>query len=398
MPKQTGHSRKQNDALRLRFTWLRVCTLTSVLFAPFVVAAASQQPIRWSLDATPALTIGGDERDTAIILQTIVGATRLPDGTILVGDRGDYALRFFSATGSPLRSVARRGSGPGEVRYLARMFRCGDSVYTYDIGEGQRVSVFTVRGTFVRAFRFGAPQAMQSPYQSACNRSGEFVHLGWERQRDMKGGVFRSIVPVWVSRADSAVGRVIDSVPGSERWGLVRNGQLRGTRPLPLGKQPVLGIGRSTIFVGSGDRFEVHALNSRGDSIGTILRRETPLPVTRNDIREAIEREVANRGESSRTDVEAAYAEMTLPATLPAYTDLRVDSEDLVWVRSYPRGSPASVQWSVFDSKGRNVGEIALPTHLEVFEIGGDYVLGRYLDPTDAIPQLRLYRFKRTSR
>ena len=122
------------------------------------------------------------------------------------------------------------------------------------------------------------------------------------------------------------------------------------------------------------------------------------MPVTRNDVREAIEREIANRGESSRADVEAAYAEMTLPATLPAYTDLRVDSEDLVWVRSYPRGSPASVQWSVFDSKGRNVAVIALPTHLEVFEIGVDYVLGRYLDPAEAIPQVRLYRFKHAPR
>ena len=396
MPKQTGPSRKQPT--RRRFDWFRACALASLLAATFGVAGESQQPVRWSLDATPALTIGGDERDTASMLQTIVGATRLSDGAILVGDRGDYALRFFSGTGSPLRSVARRGSGPGEVRYLARMFRCGDSLYTYDIGEGQRVSVFTLRGTFVRAFRFGAPQAMQSPYQSACNRSGEFVHLGWERQRDMKGGVFRSIVPVWISRADSAIGRVIDSVPGSERWGLVRDGQLRGTRPLPLGKQPILGIGRSAIFVGSGDRFEIHALNSRGDSIGTLLRRESPMPVTRTDIREVIEREIANRGESSRTDVEAAYAEMTLPATLPAYTDLRVDSEDLVWVRSYPRGSPASVQWCVFDSKGRNVAEIPLPTNLEVFEIGVDYVLGRYLDPAEAIPQIRLYRLNRQPR
>jgi hypothetical protein len=379
----------------MRVDRLRVCTLASVFTATFVMTAGGQQTVRWSLDARPAVTIGGDDRDTTTILQTIVGATRLPDGAILVGDRGDYALRFFSPTGSPLRSVGRSGSGPGEVRYLARLFRCGDSVYTYDIGEGHRVSVFTLRGTFVRAFRFGTPQAAQSPYQSACNRNGEFVHLGWEQPRDIRGGVFRSVVPVWTSRADSTVGRVIDSLPGSERWGLVRDGQLRGTRPLPLGKQPVLGIGRSAIFLGSADQFQILALSSRGESIGTLRRGETPMAVTRADIRDAIGREIANRGESSRKDVEAAYAEMTLPATLPAYTDLRVDTEDLVWVRSYPRGSPSSVRWSVFDAKGTLAAEINLPTHLEVFEIGANYVLGRYLDPAEAIPQVRLYHFKR---
>jgi hypothetical protein len=207
---------------------LRVCTLTTVITATFVMAARGQQPVRWSLDVRPAVTIGGDERDTTTLLQTVVGATRLPDGSILVGDGGAYALHFFSPTGSPLRSVARRGSGPGEVRYLARLFRCGDSVFTYDIGEGQRVSVFTLAGKFVRAFRFGAPQAARSPYQSACNRHGEFVHLGWERQRDIRGGVFRSMVPVWTSRADSSVGRVTDSV------GSMRNAVSEGKRCLPI--------------------------------------------------------------------------------------------------------------------------------------------------------------------
>jgi len=376
----------------------RVCTLTTVFTTTFVMAANGQQPVRWSIDVRPAVTIGGNERDTSSFLQTVVGATRLPSGSILVGDRGDFALRFFTSRGSPLRSVARRGSGPGEVRYLARLFRCGDSVFTYDIGEGQRVSVFTLAGRFVRTFRFGAPQAARSPYQSACNRHGEFVHMGWERQRDMKGGIFRSIVPIWTSRTDSSVGRVIDSLPGSERWGLVVDNQFRGTRPLPLGKQPVLGIGESAIFIGSADRFQIRVVSRTGETIAALQRAEPPIAVTRTDIQEAIEREIANRGESSRKDVEAAYAAMNFPATLPAYTDLRVDSENLVWIRPYPRGSPTSVRWSVFDPKGVLVAEVDLPTHLEVFEIGTDYVLGRYLDPAEAIPQVRLYHFKRQPR
>jgi hypothetical protein len=122
------------------------------------------------------------------------------------------------------------------------------------------------------------------------------------------------------------------------------------------------------------------------------------MAVMKADIQEAIEREIANRGESSRKDVEAAYAAMKFPTTLPAYTDLRVDSNNLVWIRPYPRGSPTSVRWSVFDPKGALVSEVDLPTHLEVFEIGADYVLGRYLDPAEAIPQVRLYHFKRQPR
>ena len=33
--------------------------------------------------------------------------------------------------------------------------------------------------------------------------------------------------------------------------------------------------------------------------------------------------------------------------------------------------------------------------YLEVYEIGNDYVLGRYFDPEEAIPQVKLYVLRR---
>jgi hypothetical protein len=270
-------------------------------------------------------------------------------------------------------------------------------VYTVDIGEGNRVSVFDADGHYARVFRFGVPPGQRTPYMSACNRHADFVHLGWEQQRDMKAGVFRSVVPVWTSRADSLVGRIVDSVPGSERWGLVRDNQLRGTRPLPLGRQPVLGIGQSKIYVGSAERFELRAVSRANQTTTIIQRAESPLAVTKSDVRDAMEREIGNRGESARKGVEDAYAEMTFPATLPAYTDLLVDSEDLIWVRHFPRGTESAARWSVFDSAGALRAEVEVPIYLEVLEIGAGYVLGRYLDPQTAVPQVRLYQLKRAS-
>jgi hypothetical protein len=108
--------------------------------------------------------------------------------------------------------------------------------------------------------------------------------------------------------------------------------------------------------------------------------------------------EIAADGEQYRERYERRYAGMEFPSTLPAYTALIVDSEDLVWVRAFPRGTGAAAPWSVFSSSGALVAEVALPRHLEVFEIGGDYLLGRYFDPVDAIPEVRLYRLDRGPR
>jgi hypothetical protein len=337
----------------------------AVALVSITLADASAQAVRWTLAAEPSVTLGLDDSNPAALLQTVVSATRLPDGSILVGDRGDFALKLFGRDGTYQRSFARKGGGPGEVRYLGAMYRCGDSVYTYDIEEGHRFSVFSLDGRYARAFRFRTPPGQQVPYH----------------------------------RGDSTAPQAVDSVPGSERWGLTRGGQLVGSRPLPLGKQPVLGIGSASLFVGTADRFQIRAYDFAGRRLADLQRHEAPVAVSRADIRDEVERAVAASpaGEARRAVIEQAYAEITFPTTLAAYRQLVVDAGDFVWVRAFPRGTGDTALWSVFAPSGRLVAEVAVAKHLEVFEIGGDYVLGRYFDPAEAVPQVRLYRLTRTT-
>jgi hypothetical protein len=371
----------------------------AVALVSITLADASAQAVRWTLAAEPSVTLGLDDSNPAALLQTVVSATRLPDGSILVGDRGDFALKLFGRDGTYQRSFARKGGGPGEVRYLGAMYRCGDSVYTYDIEEGHRFSVFSLDGRYARAFRFRTPPGQQVPYHSACNSAGRFVHIGWEARDKIRPGIHRSQVPVWLSRGDSTAPQAVDSVPGSERWGLTRGGQLVGSRPLPLGKQPVLGIGSASLFVGTADRFQIRAYDFAGRRLADLQRHEAPVAVSRADIRDEVERAVAASpaGEARRAVIEQAYAEITFPTTLAAYRQLVVDAGDFVWVRAFPRGTGDTALWSVFAPSGRLVAEVAVAKHLEVFEIGGDYVLGRYFDPAEAVPQVRLYRLTRTT-
>ncbi len=363
----------------------------------FVSVAPGAQPSpQWKLGAEPALTLGLDDGDPNALLDVIVFATRLPDGSILVGDRGEYALKHFDGSGRFRRAFARKGSGPGEVRYLGRMFRCGDSILTYDIEEGHRMSVFSLDGRYARSFRWRTPPGQSVPYVSACNAAGVFVHVGWPGSASRRPGIHRARVPVWMSRADSSAPRMLDSVSGSERWGQVAEGRLVGSRPLPLGKQPVVGVGRSRALVGDADRFMAFGYDLAGRRMARVERSVVPTAVSPRDIRDEIERAVAEAGESRRAQVEREYAAITFPATVPAYTQLVMDAEDFAWVRSFPRGGAREVPWSVFSPSGRFVTEVAIPSHLEVFEIGRDYVLGRYLAPDEAIPQVRLYRLDRS--
>lgn len=373
------------------------CAVAAALAVGVSTPVGAQPSSRWALGPQPAVTLGMDESEPDAVLQVIVFATQLANGSIIVGDRGEFALKFFDKSGRFLRAFARKGSGPGEVRYLGRMFRCGDSLYTYDIEEGYRMSVFGLDGRYTRAFRWQAPIGQTVPYVSACNPSGEFIHVGWPALTAARSGIHRARVPVWMSRGDAGAPRMLDSVAGSERWGIMANGQFVGSRPLPLGKQPVVAIGRARALVGSADRFMVSAFEFNGRPLQAIERSLAPSVVSTSDIRAEVQLAVANAGEAHRARVEAGYAEITFPTTLPAYTHLLVDSEDHLWVRPFPRGSGGTVLWSVFAPSGVFAGEVAVPVHLEVFEIGRDYVLGRFMDPKEAIPQVRLYRLTRAA-
>jgi hypothetical protein len=363
--------------------------LLLAVIAP-MVAGAQERP--WSVDPKPALVLG-DANSDVLFGAGLEGAIRLPDGRVLVADRGDFSLRVFDASGKLVKSLGRKGSGPGEMDYLAGLWSCGGQIVVYDIGNGYRSTLFGSDLALRRSFRFGSAGPSNSPYSSACNTTGQFVHHGWESRKDMKNGAFRPNVLLWTSGVDTTV-RVIDTIPGSERWGHFTD-QGGGTRPMPLGKQPVIAIGRDRIYVGTADTYTITMYDLAGKKLGTFSKPSAQLAVTPADIDLAIEDEAGGRDDAARARVRKSYEAIELPKTIPAYKAMLVDSEGMVWIRDYRRASPTLAQWTVFTSEGRQVAEVQLPLHLTVSEIGRDYVLGKFIDPVEDIPEVRMYRLRR---
>jgi len=356
------------------------------------VTRAQERP--WSIDPKPSLVLGNVNQDV-LFGAALVGAIRLPDGRIVVGDRGDYSLRVFDGSGKLVKSLGRKGAGPGEMNYLARFWKCGDQIVTYDIGNGNRVTIFGPDLALRRSFQFGAAgQGGGSPYTSACNPSGQFIHHGWETRKDFKNGAFRANVPFWTSGLDSNV-HAIGTIAGSERWGQFNDQGNGGTRPMPLGKQPVIAIGPDRIYTGTADTYTITMYDLSGKVIGTFSKPTAQLAVTKADIDLAIEDEAAGKDDVGRERVRKSYEAIELPKTIPAYKAMLVDSEGMVWIRDYRRASPTFAQWTVFTRDGKQIAEVQLPLHLTVSEIGRDYVLGKYIDPVEDIPEIRMYRLRR---
>ncbi len=110
-----------------------------------------------SADATctigeePSVVIGDDETDERQWFSSIQGTGRLSDGSIVAADRATGEVRIYDETGGHLRSMGRKGEGPGEFDDLFQLWvTAGDTLWVADAAAPWRYNVFTAESDFVR--------------------------------------------------------------------------------------------------------------------------------------------------------------------------------------------------------------------------------------------------------
>ncbi len=332
----------------------------------------------WVVEAMPSLQLGAVEGDTPESFARVVDAVRLADGTIVVADGGNFQLRFFDADGRFLRSVGREGEGPGEFAGITQLATCGaDSVIAWDPWL-RRASFFDLRGEYVRGLALEGPPPSGSVYgRWGCGSGGEVVLMGWPRSDGIPEGLHRPPVPV--ALADLEDGRItvdLGEFPGDDRYGTPG-----GSGPAPLGRRTLLAMGRGLAYVGTGDSYEVRGYGMDG-ALAVLIRRSTAVfPVTREDLARYREDELRDVSDPNRRrSRERWLEELEFPPTFPAYAAFRADPEGRLWVQRYPRPGELGTEWAVFGVEGEWLGDVVMPLGLEVFEIGRDYVLGRWRD------------------
>ena len=85
--------------------------------------------LSWSLADSPTVAIGTMDGEEPYQLHTVSDAARGGNGQILVLNTSTAEVRVFDANGRYLRSIGRRGRGPGEFRYPTEIrVLAGDSV------------------------------------------------------------------------------------------------------------------------------------------------------------------------------------------------------------------------------------------------------------------------------
>ena len=84
-----------------------------------------------------------------------------------------------------------------------------------------------------------------------------------------------------------------------------------------------------------------------------------------------------------------------VPATRPAYGDLKVDHEGNMWVAEYFIPGLTPRRWVVFRPDGWLVGRVTVPDRFSVFDIGKDWMAGLWRDEL-GVEHVRIHRIDKS--
>jgi len=333
----------------------------------------------WSVDPGPVLVLGGETEDPDQQFSAITSAFRLSDGSIAIADLRLSQILVYSVEGKLLRTMGRKGAGPGEFLTLDVVERIDDdSIAAWDI-DGT-VVVFDPEGHHVRT-REDLKRVRSYGGVTPLADTGLF---GWEEGYWVTEGVVR--IPRILIRGN-VEGARIDTLgvwPGhAVAWAQGDDGEAHGwTVPFTTGSLKAGGGTPWRLVVGTGEEAYLELFDERGHRVKSVSWAARGRPISRS------------RWEKVLAEGGSQLAAVDPPEFAPVYYALAIDSIGDIWAQHHPFPEDTEDVWTVLDPEGVWLGEVSVPAGCEIKSIGGDYLLCRFRDEM-RIERLTMFHLRR---
>jgi len=304
------------------------------------------------------LRLGTPHEDAPDLFGNVAAVEVDAEGRIWVLDDRELEIRIFDREGRYVRTVGREGGGPGEFRAPQAIHQAPNGNFWVPDPRNNRISIFDTSGAYVEGRNmpggFGTSQ-----WPGGFDRVGHY-HLPI-RTFDSEGGLVLALVrltaahvvvdtlevPTDPKERDVFVllfpngGRAEMGVPfaGEFEWRLAPSGNLWGMLT---------------------DDYRLYEFNPAGDTLRTLTRDFTPLPVTDSEM------------ETTRSELESFVQAggdvdwSKIPHTKPATRDFFLDDEGNLWIMPETPPEDAGVLLDVFAPDGLFLGTVRLPFEIEL--------------------------------
>jgi sugar lactone lactonase YvrE len=291
----------------------------------------------WML--TDAVTIGSQNDSGNAVFGKVVDIALDQGGRVYILDGMAAEIRVFASDGSYIRTIGRKGHGPGEFFVAPGMrFDPRDRLWVLNQGN-QRYSVFDTSGALLREF----PRHMAARFlvwrDGAFSPTGDLYDLlmyptkrGWE---------------TGCARYDTLTAEFVDTLPCPV--------MPEGT-PFGWGRIVATPLGW---WVGAATDYRLWQLTRAGDTVRVVEREHEPVGLStaqRDSIRDAMHLlQQRARGAAS----------LPIPERQRIFDGIVVDNHGYVWDQLSRTPDERATSFDVFDPEGRYLGAVKAPAVVE---------------------------------
>ena len=353
----------------------------------------------WTL--TEALRIGSAEGEPEYQFGQLLPAQSIDiasDGRIVVFDAQGQHIEVFTPDGKYERTIGQAGNGPGEIgpgQQSQMLMAPGDTIFFSDMGN-QRVSLWTLDGTFVRSFPLEVASGIL-PIRWVSADDGRIV--AQMRRIAFPGSTAApdSMDAITVRRLDGTVGDTLMRVPSGKTFSI--------TGGLPewnfFVPEPVWALWGSRILYAVNDNYRIGVY--QGGVLERVIEKPFTLdPVTDADqlpMKESLRKLMVAQGAPPQVVTQLVSTRMHFAPNYPAFAQMLEGPDSTILVQSivpvsklsdeerenfdFLSGSMGSREWDVFDDQGRYLGQVTMPLRFQPVKFVGHAVYGIQRDELD---------------
>lgn len=316
------------------------------------------------------LSIGVVEGDVNEMFGDVRGIEADREGNVYVLDHQASEIRAFDAGGRYLRTLTRRGQGPGELMAANGMILTDrGSLWVQDHGQWHMIEVSLegeeIRRVPMHVLRYGYV------WDGTVDDRGRFwkptSHSNQQRTNPPQTGLVEGSSRGFLKWFDPATQESDSIFLGESTYRTFVSRTTRGysyrTVPFaPRGSMVVDPAGG--VWMAAGDAYRLARLDERGDTVLVVEVDIPPDPVTAEDRQAYVERMAADEPAERRVAEEiVSHAH----PTKPVIDQLAMDDEGRLWVRRRMEEGETPV-YDLFDREGEYQGSVRLGFRTSVLQ------------------------------
>jgi hypothetical protein len=294
--------------------------------------------------AEEELSIGDDEKNENYAFSEVSHITADNEGRIYVLDRKESHVKVFDRDGKYVRTIGRKGQGPGELNDPIFVYFPGNELL---VTQYERLSFFSPEGKLQRAVLMKKERPSRARRNSRGNMIGTSVVFD-----PGTPGLYYEVLKMYDSEMEPI--KELARIQVQRRPGVFN----------PFSANVYMTVDdEDRIIFGYSREYEIQIYSPAGDLATRIIKEYMPVEIT--------EKEKAE----STTDI-PPQIKVEFPRYHPPFLRFVHDEGGRIYVQTYERGQGLNVYYhDVFDREGRFIAKVQLRPTPVVFRKGKLYSL-----------------------